>query len=341
VNKRVCIVGATGYTGAELCSILARHEGVSIAAVFSTQNGSGTRFPDLHPALAGADGPQVRPFTLDALLDAGADTVFLATPETASAGLAPSLLGAGIRVIDLSGAFRLETASDYARWYGFDHPHEPLLAEACYGLTEWNRPGIRDARLIANPGCYPTAALLALRPLASRLAPGQPVVCDAVSGVSGAGRRSDPAYSFAELSGNFRAYNVGRHRHEPEILRHAGLPPSTPFTFVAHLLPAVRGLHATIHVTFREAMTGPDLASLFRTAYDGAPLVGILPEGEMPELRQVVGTPRASIGFVMLDSGRRAVVVSAIDNLLKGAASQAVQNFNLSSGFDEREGLSW
>jgi len=341
MKQRVCIVGATGYTGGELRAILERHDGVEIAGLFSSTGGPGARLPGLRPGPVRYAGPDVRPLAFETLLATEPDWVFLATPEQVSADLAPRLLRAGTKVIDLSGAFRLTEPADYPRWYGFDHPAPDLLTEACYGLTEWCRPRLPGAHLIANPGCYPTAVLLALEPLVDALKPGMPIVCDAMSGVSGAGRRSDPSYSFAELSGNVKAYSVGRHRHEPEIRAALGLPETTPFAFVTHLLPIVRGIHATIHVVFDQPMTEGDVRALFASAYDDAALVEILEAGVLPDVARVAGTPHASIGFVLRDDGRHAVLVCVIDNLLKGAASQAVQNLNLAVGLDEREGLSW
>jgi len=316
----VAVVGATGYTGAEICSLLERHPRVTLRH----------RFGGARPFDAAA---------LEALLAAPVDVVFLATPHEAAAGLAPRLLEAGSRVIDLSGAFRLKDPAAYARWYGFTHPAPALLGEAVYGLAEWCGPSLPGARLVANPGCYATSALLALIPLMPLLEHRVPIVCDAKSGVSGAGRSADPAYSFAEVSGNFSAYAVEGHRHEPEIRQAAGLDPGRPFLFVPHLLPVVRGILSTLYLTFRDPVTPGDVAGVFDAAYTASPCVRLLAPGQVPDIRSVAGTPRCDIGFVLRDDGRRAVVVSALDNLMKGAASQAVQNLNRMHGFDEREGL--
>lgn len=339
MERDVSIVGATGYAGAELCALLARHPRVRLASLFSGPDGERAAFESLHPSLVGRVGPDVAPFSLEALLSEGADLVFLATPHETSAAVAPRLLEAGSVVIDLSGAFRLPHAEDYPRWYRFEHPAPGLLSSAVYGLTEWCDGALAGARLVANPGCYATAVLLALKPLRPLLAEGVPVVCDAMSGVSGAGKRRELAYSFAELSGNVRAYGVGTHRHEPEMRAHLGLAPEAPFAFVPHLLPAVRGILATLHVPLADDATGESVAAAFDAAYRGRPFVTVRTPGDLPDLRSVVGTPRAAVGFSIPRDRRRAVVVCVIDNLLKGAASQAVQNMNRVFGWDETEGL--
>ena len=208
-----------------------------------------------------------------------------------------------------------------------------------YGLTEWCNGELSKARLVANPGCYPTSILVALRPLTFILDRDQPVICDSKSGVSGAGKKADVEWSFAEVAGNFKAYGVGNHRHEPEIRQGLRLGQRAPLVFVPHLLPTVRGILSTMHVAFAHAVTDEEIAGLYAEAYRNAPLVQVLGAGTLPELKSVVNTPRAEIGWQLLHGGRRAVVVSVIDNLLKGAASQAVQNFNRMYGHDEREGL--
>ena len=313
----VAVVGAHGYTGSELAAILARHPRVSIAASFGGREA----------------------FDLDALLGSGAEVVFLATPNEVSAEIAPRLLDHGLRVIDLSGAFRLQQPSLYPSWYGFTHERTALLQEAVYGLPEWCNGELRKARLVANPGCYPTSVLLALRPLAFLIDREQPVICDSKSGVSGAGKKSGVEWSFAELSGNFKAYSVGHHRHEPEIRQGLHLGDRASLVFVPHLLPIVRGILSTIHIAFSHPVTSDEIESIYERSYANAPFVHVMPAGELPELRQVVNTPRCDIGFALLQGGRRAVIVSVIDNLLKGAASQAVQNFNRMCGFAETEGL--
>jgi N-acetyl-gamma-glutamyl-phosphate reductase len=339
--KRVSIAGATGYSGGELCALLARHPRATLVSVFSSgRKEAAVPFGRLHPSLAGAKGPDAEPFSLERLAASEPDVVFLATPNETSAELAPKVLEGGAKVIDISGAYRLRDAADYRKWYGFDHPAPSLLKEAVYGLTEWCDGALSGARLVANPGCYPTSVLLALKPLLPLLAPGQAVICDSKSGVSGAGKKSELAYSFAELAGNFKAYGVGSHRHEPEMRQALGLTGDAPFVFVPHLLPTVRGILSTIHVSFAEPVAPEALVEAYGAAYSATPFVRVRPAGELPDLKDVVGTPRAEIGFSVLPGGCRAVLVSVIDNLLKGAASQAVQNMNRVFGFPETEGLS-
>jgi N-acetyl-gamma-glutamyl-phosphate reductase len=331
--KRVAIVGATGYAGAELTAILARHPGAELVALFSSSGSArGPVSPSLPKLVA-------EPFTLDALLAATPEIVFLATPNEVSAELAPKLLDAGMTVIDLSGAFRLANPSLYPSWYGFEHTHPTLLNEAVYGLTEWCNGELPKARLVANPGCYPTSILLALRPLAFLIDREQTVICDSKSGVSGAGKKSDLAWSFAELFGNFKAYGVGQHRHEPEIRQGLKLGDRASLVFVPHLLPTVRGILSTMHIAFTNPVTDQQITDTYAKAYANAPFVRMLPAGTLPELKDVVNTPYANIGFTLLQGGRRAVIVSVIDNLLKGAASQAVQNFNRMCGYLETEAI--
>lgn len=315
-TARVAIAGATGYSGMELQKILARHAHAEIVAAFSSES-----------------------FSVEATVASNPDAVFLATPNEVSAEVAPKLVDLGIRVIDLSGAFRLGEPSLYPSWYGFEHPRPQLLGEAVYGLTELCNGELKKARLVANPGCYPTSILLALRPLTYLLDRTQPVICDSKSGVSGAGKKADVAYSFTELFGNFKAYGVGHHKHEPEIRQGLHLGERTALVFVPHLLPIDRGIYSTLHVGFTQAVTNDDIKQLYDDAYANAPFVKVLPAGKLPELKDVVNTPNAQIGFTLLHGGKRAVVVSVIDNLLKGAASQAVQNFNRMFGFAETEGL--
>lgn len=340
-KTRVAVLGATGYSGAELCALLARHPHAEIVSVFSSgrKDVRPVPFGRLHPLLGKTAGPDAEPFSEERLAASRPDAVFLATPNETSAEVAPRMLESGARVIDVSGAFRLRDAANYPKWYGFEHPAPRLLAEAVYGLTEWCGEELAGARLVANPGCYPTSVLLALKPVLPLLAPGEPVICDSKSGVSGAGKKSEVAYSFGELAGNFKAYGVGTHRHEPEMRQELGLSGEAPFVFVPHLLPVVRGILSTLHVTFRAGVAPADVAAAY-ARYDTAPFVSVRAAGELPELNDVVGTPRAEIGFALLPGGRRGVLVSVLDNLLKGAASQAVQNMNRMFGHGEGEGLS-
>lgn len=318
IQQRTCvaIAGVTGYAGQELERILDRHPHAEVTGKYSSSS-----------------------FSVEALIASKAEVAFLATPNETSAEIAPHLVDAGIKVIDLSGAFRLGEPALYPSWYGFEHPRPELLKEAVYGLPELCNGELKKARIVANPGCYPTSILLALRPLTFILDRDQPVICDSKSGVSGAGKKADVAYSFAELFGNFKAYGVGKHRHEPEIRQGLKLGERTSLVFVPHLLPTVRGIYSTMHVGFAHPVTAEELQATYAEAYANAPFVRVLPAGQMPELKDVVNTPYAEIGFTLLQGGRRAVIVSVIDNLLKGAASQAVQNFNRMYGYGEACGL--
>lgn len=335
----VAVAGATGYAGGELVALLARHPRVTLAGVYSSEASATRPFASLHSSLRGMSGPDCVPWSLQAVEESGASIVFLATPNESSAAIAPLLVERGIRVIDLSGAFRLRSQSEYLPWYGFAHPAPELLASAAYGLPEWCNGELRKAPIIANPGCYPTSVLLALKPLRHLIDRREPIVINSLSGVSGAGKKSDHAFSFAELAGNCKAYGVGRHRHLPEIRQELDLATYTPLTFTPHLLPTVRGILSTIHVSFMQPRATGDLVAAYESRYAATPFVDVLPPGEFPEMRDVLGTPRCAIGFQLIDGGRRAIIVSVIDNLLKGAASQAIQNFNRAAGFAETEGL--
>jgi len=312
----VAVAGATGYSGAELEKLLHRHPHAQVTGAYSSES-----------------------FSVDAVVESGAEIAFLATPNEVSARVVPELLDRGVRVIDLSGAFRLGEPGLYPSWYGFEHARPELLGEAVYGLPEWCNGELKTARLVANPGCYPTSILLALRPVTYLIDRTQPVICDSKSGVSGAGKKSDVAYSFTELFGNFKAYGVGQHRHEPEIRQGLHLGERTTLVFVPHLLPTVRGIYSTMHVGFTHPVSAEELSALYADVYANAPFVRVLAPGKVPELKDVVNTPYCEIGFTLLNGGRRAVIVSVIDNLLKGAASQAVQNFNRMQGYAEWEGL--
>lgn len=339
-RKRVAVIGATGYAGAELVAILARHEGVELVGVYSSGRSERASFSSIHPSLRGVSGPALESFSIPRVLDAAPEIAFLATPNESSAEIAGPLVDAGVKVIDLSGSFRLQRKGEYPVWYGFEHPRPELLPEAVYGLTEYcSDAQLQNARIVANPGCYPTSVLLALKPLKPMLDRSAPIICDSKSGVSGAGKKADLAYSFAELSGNCKAYGVGHHRHTPEMKQSLDLATYTPFIFTPHLLPTVRGIISTIYVNFLTPHTPEQLEQAFANAYTNTPFVEVRPHGDLPELHDVVNTPRCEIGYALIDGGKRAVVVSVIDNLLKGAASQAVQNMNGMCGFEEELGL--
>ncbi len=285
-------------------------------------------------------GPRQVPATADAVRDAKIEVVFLATPAEVSMELAPAMLATGARVIDLSGAFRLRTVENYSRWYHEAHTQPALLAEAVYGLPEFCRERIPQARLVANPGCYPTAANLAIRPLidAGVINRGTGIVCDAKSGVSGAGRKPSLKTSFCEVTENFSAYSIFNHRHVPEVLMVSGLE-ERELSFTAQLLPLDRGILETIYFRTTHRTTAEDILAIYVKRYTDEPFLRLYQAGRAPDLRGVQRTNFCDIGVTVDESTGRAVVVSAIDNLTKGAAGQAVQNMNLMLGLKETEGL--
>jgi N-acetyl-gamma-glutamyl-phosphate reductase len=336
----VGIIGFRGYGGAELVEILQRHPLVKPVLLEHREAPTKETSED-RPWPLGDKGPRCVAYGEDAVRSEGLAAVFLATPAEASMELAQPLLEAGAKVIDLSGAYRLGTVENYQRWYKAQHTQPQLLAEAAYGLPEFCRERIPGARLIANPGCYPTAANLALRPLleAGAVEREKGIVCDAKSGVSGAGRKASLATSFCEVTENFSAYSILDHRHVPEVLRISGLS-EAEFSFTAQLIPIARGILETIY--FRAAQTissAEDLLAIYRKRYAEEPFVRLYPVAKPPDLRSVVRTNFCDIGLKFDSATRRAVVVSAIDNLVKGAAGQAVQNLNLALGFPETAGL--
>jgi N-acetyl-gamma-glutamyl-phosphate reductase len=328
------IIGFRGYSGAELVKILERHPAVRPVLVEHRDDAAD------HPRPRGYNGPPKIHFNAEDMRSAGLEVVFLATPPEVSMELAPAVLDAGARVIDLSGAFRLRTPDVYRKWYKTDHTQPKLLAEAAYGLPEFYRAGIREARLVANPGCYPTAANLAVGPLveAGLIDRSSGIVCDAKSGVSGAGRKPSLKTSFCEVTENFSAYSVLDHRHVPEVLQNSGLA-GCEFSFTAHLLPLDRGILETIYFRAPAASSADDIVAIYEKRYAGEPFVRIYHPDSMPDLRAVRHTNFCDIGVKFDRESRRGVIVSVIDNLVKGAAGQAVQNMNLLLGLEETDGL--
>ena len=329
----VGIVGFRGYSGAELVAILSPHPHVEPVLLEH-------RDADDRPRPLGYSGPRRARLTSETVRAEGLAAVFLATPAEVSIELTPRLLEAGAKVIDLSGAFRLRTAENYKRWYQQTHSQPGLLAEAAYGLPEFCRSRIPGARLIANPGCYPTAANLAIKPLidAGVVWREAGMVCDAKSGVSGAGRKASLHTSFCEVTENFSAYSVLDHRHVPEILRTSGLEEGE-ISFTAQLLPIDRGILETIYFRARGLASVDELLAIYQKRYAGEPFVRLYAPGQAPDLRAVAHTNFCDIGVHYDAASGRAVVVSAIDNLVKGAAGQAIQNMNLALGYPETAGL--
>jgi N-acetyl-gamma-glutamyl-phosphate reductase len=326
-RTRVAIAGATGYAGQELVRILARHPAVTLTAAMSSGATSAAR---PLPALARIWDGAVEPLDVDKLAGA-AEIVFLALPEAASAELAPKLLERGARVIDLSGAFRIRGDADRQRWYPAT---AALPAGTVYGMTEGHKEAIGSARLLSNPGCYPTAALLALEPLAKAGLLAGSIVIDAKSGVSGAGKAPTDRTHFCENHGSVAAYGIFSHRHTAEIEQELG----TDVTFVPHLVPLDRGILETIYAALKPGVTAAAVSETLEQAYADAPFVR-LTGAALPEIKHVAHTNFCDIGWKVNETRGRVVLVVVLDNLVKGAAGSAVQNLNVMLGVDERTGL--
>jgi len=338
--RQIAVVGVTGYTGLELARILLRHPAVQPPAFYLRETNGAKCLAELFPQFRGWGEAPLRTLSVDAIASNGAGTAFLATPHEVSAELAPSLVKAGLRVVDLSGAFRFRSAETFTTWYKLAAPHAEWLTEAVYGIPELYASEIATARLVANPGCYATSVILALRPLtqARWIAPDSSVICDCKSGASGAGKDPRRDLHFVEVDENFKAYGLFTHRHTPEILDHTGLT-EEQVVFSTHLLPLARGILSTIYVILEQPQTAADVEVLYRRFYAGRPMVRIWAAGTLPELQHVAHTNFCDIGFALDKSGRRLVVVSCLDNLGKGAAGQAVQNFNHMLGIEEQTSL--
>lgn len=335
---RCVVVGAGGYTGAELISILLGHPRARVAALFGSgkvDTATPPTIDSIFPRLRGRCELPVVPASAEAIAAESPDVAFLCTPHSASHDLAPALLDRGIRVFDLSAAFRLKDASFYPSHYGFEHLHAGLLARAAYGIPELFRREVASADLIAVAGCYPTSAILPLGPLAraGAIEAGRRPIVDSVSGVSGAGRHATTSNLFCEVS--LQPYNVFKHRHNPEIDAYVG----SPVVFTPHLACFDRGILSTIHVDLARGWNAERVGRTLAEAYPGEPFVRLLGPGEWPSVASVRGTNFCDIGFAVDEAHQHLIIVSAIDNLVKGAAGQAVQCLNARYGFREVEGL--
>jgi N-acetyl-gamma-glutamyl-phosphate reductase len=338
--RRVAVAGASGYTGVELLRFLVQHPAVRLVAL-TAETHAGQPIGQVFPNLKGFVDLTCRPLDTAALASE-AEFVFLALPHKASMTVGADLVNRGVRVLDLSADFRLKDAAGYPTWYGFDHAAPTLLREAVYGLPELHRDAIATARLVAVPGCYPTSAILGLSPLlAHGLVDAETIVIDSISGVSGAGRKPELPTHFSEANESLKAYGVAKHRHTPEIEQElsgvAGRPVTV--TFTPHLAPLTRGILTTITARLARPQTTADLLAVCRAFYQDRPFVRVLDEGRLPETKHVLHSNLCDIGMVADARTGRVVVVSAIDNLAKGASGQAVQCFNLMAGLDERAGL--
>jgi N-acetyl-gamma-glutamyl-phosphate reductase len=337
---KVAVIGASGYAGLELVRLLVRHPGCELAALTSLEY-PGRPFSQIFPALAGLVD---LPFSQDPTpeqIGAAADVVFTAVPHQTAMGMIPAFLAQGCKVVDLSADFRFRDISLYEQWYQ-EHSAPELNAEAVYGLPELHREEVRRTRLVGNPGCYPTCVILGLAPLAQAglLSPDS-VIADCKSGTSGAGRQGLLGISFCEVNDGFRAYKVLEHRHTPEMEQELSLLAGTVVrvTFTPHLVPMSRGILGTLYANLAEPRSEDDLRELYARFYQGHPFVRLHPRGSLPDTRDVRGANFCDLALRLDRGGRRVIVISAIDNLTKGAAGQAVQNFNLMMGFPETMGL--
>jgi N-acetyl-gamma-glutamyl-phosphate reductase len=333
---KVGIVGGTGYTGVELLRILALHPQVSLQVITSRKE-AGTPVAEVFPSLRGRVDLRFSSAADAALKQC--DVVFFATPHGVAMEQAPALVAAGVRVIDLAADFRLKDPAIFERWYKMKHTCPDLLAEAVYGLPEVNREAIRKARIVASPGCYPTSVQLGLLPLLEEGAvDADHLIADAKSGVSGAGRKAELDILFSEASDNFKAYGLTGHRHHPEIeqglAQFAGR--KVGLTFVPHLTPAIRGIHATLYARLTREI---DAQQLFERRYAGEPFVDVMPPASHPDTRSVRGANTCRLAIHRPGGGDTLVVLSVIDNLVKGASGQAVQSMNLMFGLPETTGL--
>lgn len=333
---RVGVIGASGYTGYELLRVLVAHPAVEISVATSEQY-AGQQVAEIFPSLA-----RLLDLTLSPLLEEGleerCDTVFLALPHKTAMRAAVRFLAAGKRVIDLSADFRLRDAETYEAWYGAAHEARSWLARAVYGLPERYRNAIKGAQLVANPGCYPTSAILPLAPLLSEglLVP-ESIIVDALSGVSGAGRKLEAQYLYGEAAESVKAYGVPRHRHTPEIEQELSAAAGVPvtITFTPHLLPMTRGMLSTIYAQPRLPLSASQFREVLGKAYGEEPFVRLCAAGRLPEARHVRGSNFCDIGVEVDSRTGRLILISALDNLMKGASGQAIQNFNLMHGLAE------
>jgi N-acetyl-gamma-glutamyl-phosphate reductase len=340
---QTAVIGPTGYTGYELLQILFRHPSVKVPLLFVREGAEKTgTIGDVYPQLNGKGSLPMEPFSWSRAHQVGVDLLFLATPHEFSREFVPEAIRRGFRVVDLSGAWRLQCAENVAV-YGFKDSDaqvaKQLTDDAVYGLPELKRDAIAHAQLVANPGCYPTSIILALAPFVSAglVDIDSGVICDSKSGVSGAGKQPKPDTHFVEVSDNFRAYNPTQHRHRGEILEQLKLA-SDNLVFTPHLLPITRGMFSTIYVQLVQPLSPQQVEQILREFYKDAPFIRVF-SPRLPEIAWSVKTNYCDLGFALSKDGRRLTLFSAIDNLVKGASGQAVQNMNVMYGFDEREGL--
>jgi N-acetyl-gamma-glutamyl-phosphate reductase len=341
-RHKVAIIGSTGYSGAELVKILLKHPQVELSTLMTAnrerREAEPQKYSEAVPQYQKLCDLPIEPLDIELLKKRGIVAVFLPTPNETAHELVPPLAEAGIKIIDLSGAYRLKNQALYPKWYGFEHLAPELLESAVYGLTEINRDTIRGAQLVANPGCYPTSILLPLVPLQRQgmIDSECTIICDSKSGVSGAGKNPTAGTHFSEVTESFKAYNVFKHRHAPEIWQELG---NADLVFTPHLLPINRGILSTIYLKTNSDASEETIAECFHQAYGDEPLIRLSINGALPEIKYVAHTNFCDIGWKFSPAKRLLILISAIDNIGKGAAGQAVQNMNVMLGIEETVGL--
>lgn len=341
---RIGIIGASGYTGAELVRLLDSHQHAKVTLATASGERAGVPISELFPSLRDASDIICEEYNLERIVEQ-CDFVFVALPHGKAMEYVPDLLKAGLKICDLGADFRLRDAAVFEEWYKHSHSAVDYLNQAVYGLPEWNREQIRSASLVANPGCYPTSAILPLAPLlAADLIEDENIIVDSASGTSGAGRSSfSLGFHFSEVIGDYKAYNVGGHRHTPEIEQ--GLGDATgkstfpTIIFTPHLLPIARGILSTSYAKLKRDITNEEVYEVLSQKYADEPFVRVLKPGQLPQVKHVVGSNFCDIGTVVNARSGKLIAIGAIDNLLKGASGQAVQNMNIMCGFEETEGL--
>jgi N-acetyl-gamma-glutamyl-phosphate reductase len=338
----IAIIGATGYGGAELLRFLRNHPHVRRCYLYSSSQ-EGIHLSERFAHVGEIEDAVLQKIDIEQIADE-CEVVFFATPPGVSGILAPALIDRGVKVIDLSGDFRLKDGAVYETWYKRQAASNHYLQQAVYGLTEWNKPNIREARLLSNPGCYPTATLLGLAPLVQeQLIEENSIIVDAKSGVSGAGRKASLNTHFSEVNENVKIYKVNSHQHIPEIeqILQTWNERIQPITFSTHLIPMTRGIMATIYTKAKQPMSVDMLVDLYKTSYKDSTFVRIRKPGQFPSTKEVYGSNYCDIGVAYDERTGRITVVSVIDNLVKGAAGQAIQNFNVMMGWSEESGITF
>ncbi|MGG1676356.1 N-acetyl-gamma-glutamyl-phosphate reductase [Neobacillus sp. NRS-1170] len=337
---KAAIIGGTGYGSVELIRLIHKHPHLEVGTVVSNSQ-AGKNFSETYPHLSGIIDQPLEKFDADSISNKN-EIVFLATPSGVSSNLVPQLLDKGIKCVDLSGDFRLRSADEYEKWYKHSPASETYLNQAIYGLSEIYKEKISNSTLIANPGCYPTASILALLPIINtKIADYESIVIDAKSGVSGAGRGLSLTSHFAEINENLKAYKLGEHQHIPEIEQILSDENGSPIniSFTTHLVPMNRGIMCSVYVKLNDSFSTEEVHQIYNEFYKNKPFVRVRPQGNIPSTKEVQGSNYCDIGLHVDKRTNRLTIISVIDNLVKGAAGQAIQNVNIMNGWDERTGL--